>query len=139
VSEDSNLEQSGLCPNVVPVCVQVLVVAAAALQMAAAFGPALPALRRATPAAAVQMSQKQTDAGRGSKKASRFPGSLALARREKKGGACGPAASPAKPMGKKTSNIAGEAGTYPIPFGEFRGTLKTPLKRAESNGKSFTK
>merc|ERR1711865_1073757 len=124
--------------------VSVLVVAAAALQMAAAFGPVGllggPALRHATPAAAVQMSQKQTDAGRGSKKASRFPGSLALARREKKGGSCGPAASPAKPMGKVTSNIAGEAGTYPVPTGvQFRGTLKAPLKRAESNGKNFKK
>eukprot|EP00277_Geminigera_cryophila_P016873 CAMPEP_0179448496 /NCGR_PEP_ID=MMETSP0799-20121207/32315_1 /TAXON_ID=46947 /ORGANISM="Geminigera cryophila, Strain CCMP2564" /LENGTH=101 /DNA_ID=CAMNT_0021240343 /DNA_START=14 /DNA_END=319 /DNA_ORIENTATION=+ len=88
----------------------VLVFAASALQLAAAFGPALPALRRVTPSAQTpMMSQKQTDAGRGEKKASRFPGSLALARREKKGGLCGPAASPKKIMGKQLK--------YPVPYG----------------------
>ena len=53
---------------------QVVVVAAAATLEAAAFGPALPALRRTAGAQTTVMSQKQTDAGRGSKKASRFPG-----------------------------------------------------------------
>ena len=46
-----------------PAVSQVLVFAASALQLAAAFGPALPALRRVTPSAQTpMMSQKQTDA-----------------------------------------------------------------------------